>query len=169
MIRVMPNDSRALIDADHAAFIQRGISIDISSCGHDRLPVSARAIGCCVSDDHRTLTILVSERQAEAVVAGVRQRGVLAVSFSEPSTHRTVQLKGSDAVVASASSADLAHAARYRGNYTRELGLLGYNPDLIFALLSCPDDDVVAISFTPNAAFSQTPGPNAGQALLVHA
>ena len=165
----MPSDSTPLIDADHAAFIQRGISIDISSCGHDRLPCSARAIGCRVSDDHRTLTILVSERQAEAVVASVRQRGVLAVAFSEPSTHRTVQLKGVDAVVAPAGAADLAHVQSYRDSYARELGLLGYNPDLIYALLSCPDDDIATISFTPNAAFSQTPGPNAGQALLVHA
>lgn len=165
----MPSEFTPLIDADHAAFIQRGISIDISSCGHDRMPVSARALGCRVSDDHRTLTILVSHSQARAVVAGVRQRGVLAVAFSEPSTHRTVQLKGVDAVVAAAGPADLAHVGAYRDSYARELGLLGYNPDLIYALLSCPDEDITTISFTPSAAFSQTPGPNAGQALLVHA
>ncbi len=165
----MTTHTTALIDADVAAFIQRGIAIDISACGHDRLPASARALGCRVSDDHRTLTILVAASRAAGVLAGVRQRGAVAVAFSEPSTYRTVQLKGSDAVVMAAGASELAHVAAYRDSYARALGLLGYNPDLTYALLACADEDISSIVFTPNAAFSQTPGPNAGQALLVHA
>jgi hypothetical protein len=32
-------------------------------------------------------------------------------------------------------------------------------------LLACPDSDIVALCFAPCAAFSQTPGADAGQAL----
>ncbi len=158
-----------LIDADHAAFIERGISISISACGRDNLPSVTRALGCRVSADRRTLTVLLGQRAGAAVLADIRASAQVAVVFSEPSTHRTVQLKAVDAIVESASGADLQHVARYRDSYTRELGLLGYNRALAAALLACPDEDIVAVSFTPSAAFSQTPGPNAGQALLVHA
>lgn len=157
-----------LIDADHAAFLQGGISISVSSCGLDRMPSAARAMGCRVGDEHRTITIFLSASHGFALLGHVRQRGVLAVVFSEPASHRTVQLKATDAMVRTVSGADVEHVSRYRAGYARELGQLGYNPALILALLACPNDDLAAISFTPSAAFSQTPGPNAGQVLLVH-
>lgn len=165
----MPTTKAPLIDADHAAFIQRGISISVSSCGLDRMPSAARALGCRVSDDYRSITILLSASAGFTLLGHVRQRGVLAASFSEPATYRTVQIKATDALVRPVNGADVEQVARYRASYARELGQLGYNPALILALLQCPNDDLAAISFTPGAAFSQTPGPNAGQVLLVHA
>lgn len=165
----MPTDTAPLFDADHAAFMQRGVSLSVASCGHANLPSVARALGCRIADDQRKVRIMVSEKQAADVLAHVAQRGALAVVFSEPSTHRTVQLKGQDASVEKVVAADLQAVARYRASFVQELVPLGYDPKLIHALLACPDADLAVLAFTPNAAFSQTPGPNAGQALLVHA
>lgn len=165
----MAHTKAPLLDAEHAAFLQRGVAISVSSCGLDRMPSAARALGCRVADDYRSITILLSASQAFTLLGHVRQRGVLAASFSEPATYRTVQIKANDALVRPVNSADIEHVARYRASHARELGQLGYNPALILALLQCPNDDLAAISFTPAAAFSQTPGPNAGQVLLVNA
>jgi hypothetical protein len=159
----------ALFDAELAAFMQGGISLNIGSCGADLRPSVARAVGCRIAQDRRTVRILVSKVQAAPVLGHVRAAGALAAVFSEPATLRTVQLKGVDASVEPASAEDLAIAAAYRQAFISHLEPLGYAPALIGALLACPDADIVAVRFTPSAAFSQTPGPDAGRALGVPA
>jgi len=161
----MPTAHEPLFDADQAAFMQRGISLNLGSCGPGLQPSVARAVGCRISADRRTVRMLVSATQAAALIADVGQGGALAAVFSEPSTHRTLQLKGHDPVVETATAGDLAAVARYRDGFVEELRPLGYPPALILALLACPDSDIVALCFTPCAAFSQTPGPDAGCAL----
>jgi hypothetical protein len=164
-----PPDELPLIDSSHAAFITRGVSISVSSCGADLMPSIARAFGCRVSTDRHEVTLLVSRRQADDLLAHVRERGVIAAAFSEPRTQRTIQLKGVDASTANCTAADLQLASSYRTAFSHELSLLGFSEPLIHTLLSCPATDIASITFSPSAAFAQTPGPNAGQVLLVHA
>jgi hypothetical protein len=158
-----------LFDDELAAFMQGGISLNLATCGADLRPGVARAVGCRVSPDRRTVRLLVSRAQAAQVLAHVGATGKLAAVFSEPGSHRTVQLKGVDARAEAAHADDLLVAALYRGAFVAHLEPLGYPPALIQALLDCPDRDLVAVCFTPSAAFSQTPGPTAGQALRVPA
>lgn len=162
-------DELPLIDSSHAGFITGAVTISVSSCGAGLMPSMARALGCRVSSDRHLVTLLVSKKQAESLLRHVRERGVLAVAFSEPASHRAIQLKGSDATCASASAADLQLATRYRAMLAQALSQQGLAPQLAEALLACPATELASISFSPSAAFSQTPGPNAGQALLVHA
>lgn len=154
-----------LFDCDHAAFMQSGVSLHAASCGEDQLPSAARALGCRISDDRLNVRVLVQAPQATELLADVRRNGALAVVFSKPSTHRTLQLKGGDAAPCPADADDLLAVARYRDAFVAETSALGHPAPLIRALLDCADEQIVAISFTPNAAFSQTPGPQAGQAL----
>jgi hypothetical protein len=162
---LMQNDSVSVLDADHAAFMQRGISIGIATCDQHNVPSQVRATGCRISADRRCVTIFISAIQAARVVADVRSNGVVAAVFSEPSTHRTVQVKGHDANVSAIADGDLLVVDAYRDAFARELEPLGFNEVIIRALLACPSADLVAVSFTPTAAFSQTPGPNAGEPL----
>jgi hypothetical protein len=163
----MNTNTTPLIDTSHAAFITRGISISVSSCGADLMPSVARGIGCRVSKDRHSVSVLVSKIQAAELLAHVRERGVIAVAFSEPATHRTIQLKGVDAGVVDASADDVLQAALYCDSFTHELSHLGFDARVVRTLLACVPHDMARITFTPNAAFSQTPGPHAGQALLV--
>ena len=161
----MDTSPAPLIDTELAAFMQRGISLNVGSCGLDLLPSVARATGCRVSADRLTVRMLVSRHQAAAVIAHVETGAALAAVFSEPSTHRTVQFKAHHARVESAGAEDIAAVARYRDGFVEELRPLGYAPELIRSFLACPDADIVALRFTPCAAFSQTPGADAGHAL----
>ncbi len=154
-----------LFDCDHAAFMQSGISLHAASCGEDKLPSAARALGCRISDDRLNVRVLVSKTQAAQLLADVGRSGALAVVFSRPSTHRTLQLKGRDAVCVAADADDLRVAARYREAFVAETSALGHPTHLIDTIFDIPQDDIVVLSFTPDAAFSQTPGPQAGQAL----
>lgn len=161
----MQTNQAPLIDTELAAFMQRGISLNLGSCGPDLLPSVARAIGCRISADRATVRMLVSKRQGAALIADVETGAALAAVFSEPSTHRTVQFKAHHARVEPASAQDIAAVARYRDGFVEELRPLGYAPELIRSFLACPDADIVALRFTPYAAFSQTPGAGAGHAL----
>ncbi len=92
--------------------------------------------------------------------------GRIAVVFTQPSTHRTIQLKGTDAALvrATASSIDCS-AQHHREMWIEELCQLGYTREFSAAVWGPLPETLAAIAFTPTAAFQQTPGPGAGQAL----
>jgi hypothetical protein len=160
----MSDEFPPLIDEDQAAFLQRGLSITAGTAGGE-FPEMCRVLGCRLSADRRRMRILLSRRQGAALLADVRASGRIAVVFSEPSTHRTIQLKGADASLLPASVEDAALARRHRDAFVAEVEVLGFRADMAGALHACPDDELVAIHFTVEAAFSQTPGPRAGDSL----
>lgn len=153
------------IDEDLAAFLLSGISISPGSRSRELVPSVTRAVGARLSPDRSRVTVLVRPSQSGEFLADVRATGRIAVVFSEPSSHRTVQLKGEDAVVEAPAPGDAAIAARHRGEFSKCLADLGYSPDLGRLLIEGDPEDLVAVAFTVSAAFVQTPGPAAGQAL----
>jgi hypothetical protein len=144
-------------------FMQCGVSLVVGACSDDRTPVVARATGCRVSRDDGRVTLLISATQGAEVLRCVRQNGAVAVVFSKPSTHKTIQLKGRDAVVSGPEESDLALALGYQQRFSEELAPLGFDPALIRTFLACPPADLVTLTFTPSEAYVQTPGPGAGQ------
>lgn len=160
----MPSAAR-LIDAELAAFMEGGISLNLAACSDALEPSVARAIGCRVTDGGRTVRLLVSQQQAALVLEHISRNGRVAVVVSRPSTHRTVQLKAEGARIERAGDDDLAAVYRYRDSFPAELAQLSYQGAMIRAFLACSDDDVRAVVFTPGAAFLQTPGSAAGREL----
>ena len=84
--------------------------------------------------------------------------------FSQPSTHRTIQLKGSDARVTRVTSADRDIAQRHLRTWVEDLQLAGYAADFARTVRG-EAPDLVAVTFTLASAFLQTPGPAAGRRL----
>jgi hypothetical protein len=154
-----------LLDEDNAAFIQSGISILAASRDDALVPSIARASGCRVSKDRQAVSIFLPLSQALQLVADVRRCARIAVVFSRPSTHRTLQLKGDDARVRAAGSDEAASIPAYVEAFAREIGLLGHTEEQARTMFEFRAEDLVAIDFTPNAAFEQTPGPKAGTPL----
>jgi hypothetical protein len=64
-----------------------------------------------------------------------------------------------------ATEADRPLLARYLGSMEHEIGRVGYPPVVTRAMLAHKLEDVVAVTFTPEQAFDQTPGPQAGRRL----
>jgi len=155
-----------LLDAEHAAFVLlAGISMTAASRGADNAPQLGRAVGCRVSADRARVTVLVPADQNPELVEALRASRAVAVVFSQPSTHRTIQLKGIDAVVEPAAPDDRERAARWSAAFVAELAALGYDARMVDAFLWCDPAGLVAVSFSPCAAFQQTPGPGAGAPL----
>jgi hypothetical protein len=89
---------------------------------------------------------------------------MIAVVFSQPSTHQTIQLKGTDARVVRVTAEDRAAARKHLLGWSGDLERIGFDAPFAAALHGGAGQ-LAAIRFTPAAAFQQTPGPAAGQPL----
>jgi len=155
----------APLDPEHAEFIGGGASIIVAGRDAGNETTVSRAVGCRVADNRRRVTVFVSAAQSGALLADVRANGVIAVVFSQPTTHRAIQLKGTDAEVVPLTEDDPHLLAAYRGRLAAYVAPLGFSEAFVRTFLNVPPGDVVAIAFTPSAAFTQTPGPKAGSPL----
>jgi hypothetical protein len=163
-IRRMSAPSPAF-DETHAAFMESGVSVHLASRGPANVPSVARALGCRIAPDRNRVTIFLSAAQASDLLADLRGSRMAAAVFSRPSTHQTIQIKGDDVTVDALADGDLARIAAYADALVRDLQALGYTEAFGRALVDFDPADLVAVAFTPKAAFRQTPGPNAGAPL----
>jgi hypothetical protein len=154
-----------LIDASQIAFMCGGVSISIATCGDDGMPQLVRGIACKVAGDGREVTVFVPAEKSLAAQRDIAANGAIAVTFSQPSTHRTIQLKSRDAHIADLPPDGPALVDAYCDAFIAEVGQIGFKAPMVRSLLSCPPGQLVALSFCPGEAYSQTPGPNAGKAL----
>ena len=159
-----PQGQGLQLDAEHAAFIQGAVSVVVGTRNSQHVPDVLRGCGCRVSRDRRRVTVLVEPARSGTVLDNVAANGMIAVVFSQPSTHRTLQLKGCDARVVRATTADRGISGRHLHAWMLDLQLVGYTADFARAVRG-EGLDLVAIRFTVAAAFQQTPGPAAGQPL----
>jgi len=150
------------LDAGHAAFIQGPVSVIVASRNAELLPDVVRGCGCRVSRDRRQVIVLIEADRASTLLDDIAANGMIAAVFSQPSTHKTIQLKGTDARVVSVTAADRAAAQRHLRDWSEDLGRIGYK-EAFAAALHGGAGALAAIRFTPTAAFQQTPGPGAGQ------
>lgn len=152
-----------MLDAEQAAFIQGGVSILVAGRDPDNLPRLARAFGCRVSEDRRVLTVLLARYQSAGLLAAMRANRAVAVVYTLPSTHRSLQLKGDDATIGPIVPGDVERAQAYADSFAGELLSHGHTEAFCRALLWLDPGELVAVSFTPSVAFDQTPGPRAGE------
>lgn len=151
-----------LLSEEVAAFIQGGVSMTVASRDDRLVPSIVKACGCRVSDDRRTVTLLMFAEPAAAVARDIAHGGQAAVVFSQPSTNRTLQLKGRDVRPVPVQPADVALVRRYLALFADELGHLGWDLAYVEALFWHDPSQLIAVRFTPEGAFQQTPGPGAG-------
>ncbi len=159
------NIPRSILDADTAEFLQRRASIVAASRDAKNRPSSARAYGCRVAAENQSLTIFVLRAQATRLLSDIKACGRVAVVFSRPTTHRTLQFKGEDARVGSLEAGDAQIITEWVGSFVVELSSLGFMAPFVHAAFAIQPDEMDAITFTPTEGFAQTPGPGAGARL----
>lgn len=156
--------SPPLLGPDQAALMARPVSIIVGTSNAAHQPHVTQAAGGRLAEDGRGVTVLLPRTGSEQVIADLQANGRIAVVFSEPTTHQTLQLKGRDAVVGACTPQHEALAARYLEGFIDEIGRLGFTAELAHTIL-CREGGLVPVHFTPDEAFEQTPGPSAGARL----
>lgn len=158
--------AQATLGPQELAFLKnQPLSIVAASRGPDNIPALSRSLGCRLSDDLRQITLFFPEADAHELLACIGQSGNLAVVFTLPRTHEAFQLKGPAVVAGKAPETDFDLVDSYRRAFVAHLDEMGYSRTGIETMLACDPHDLVAVTFTPSAVFSQTPGPNAGHAI----
>ena len=155
----------ALLNPQHIAMVDRGVSVIVASRDAALRPSIMRGVGSAIDPGGTQVTVYLRRSQSRQLLQDIAAGSGLAVVFSEPPTHRTLQLKARTATQRPAGPADLPLLQRYLASMQSELAQVGYGPAFVAAMLSAPLEDVVAVQFSPEAAFDQTPGPRAGTPL----
>ena len=154
-----------LADEANYALLRTGYMVTVASRDAAHVPSVARALGCRVAPDRRRVTAFVLASQSATLLRDLRATGVIAAIFSQPSTHRTIQLKGADAAVGAIEPGDLELIDANAAAALADLLLSGFPESFGRTMFAYDAPDVVAVGFTPSTAFVQTPGPQAGRRL----
>ena len=142
-----------------ATFAESGLSMHIGTRDGQLRPAVTRAVGLRVWPGGSQLTLYLAEATSRACVANLRENGKLAVTFSRPATHETVQIKGSVREVREATPEERPFVEDYRERFAQNLAPAGLPPRLTRRLRCWP---AFAVDLEIEAVFAQTPGPGAG-------
>lgn len=160
----MPRKKAAspLLDESQAAFLGGPVAINMASRDARGYPSLTRGFGCRVSPDLLEVVVYVARRQAEPLLRDLAAGAPVAVVFSRPLTHQTLQLKGERARLRHLQAGERESMQAAGDAFTAEIMSLGYPGHFSHALMSACADEATAVVFTPTAVFEQTPGPKAG-------
>src|SRR5262249_32308195 len=120
-------------------------------------------VGPEVSADGRSLRMCVTAAEGSRMRANLELNGAVAVGFSPPTIARAVQVKGVATVMGEPQAADLERGERHVRSLGAEAERIG--PPVELSRRMFVGTGLVAIQFSIDEVFDQTPGPTAGRRL----
>jgi len=156
------NTPTPLLSPQLISLIQKGVSTIVASADTAMRPSIMRAVGSTITPDGLTLTVYLARQQSRQVLLDLASTGRIAVVFSQPHSHRTVQVKANHVRMRPMQASDLPILQQYLSNMEDEIALVGFDAAFTRRMLAYNMEDVVAVSFEAHEAFDQTPGPMAG-------
>jgi hypothetical protein len=154
-----------VLSSDVVSFCQSGQSIVLGSRQSDGSPIGGAALACRIDPRSQTVRLVLKKTPNAPLLQAIAQGGGIAATFSQPTTHKSIQLKGRSARAGAARAEDKQLAAEQTAGFYRELVTVGYPELFAHALNSFDAGDLGVLTFTATEAFLQTPGPDAGSAL----
>lgn len=151
-----------MIHPELADYLQSGISILLGTRDAGLVPACARGVGVRVEPGGAEVTLFVPRATGANIVANLEDNGRLAVTFSRPVDHRSIQLKGRVVAIRDATEEERREVEAYRLAYAATLGYIGLPPRLTARVRNWPCH---AVRLRVEALFQQTPGPGAGGAV----
>lgn len=164
-----PVTSLASTPTDTCELLQRPLSVIVGTRDAANRPHLVRALGYRVHQSGvptRGLTVFLDMVGAAQVIADVRENGQVAVVFSQPTTHRSVQFKSALARIEPQQPGDPDLVLAYIERMLAEICSLGYPRELIAAMFNHHPEKLINLAFVADQVFEQTPGMLAGQ--LIH-
>jgi hypothetical protein len=153
-----------LLSDEIVEFIESGVSIVIGVVGSDGRAQTGRALAVRMGPDGAIR--LIYPMEGNATVAAAAQSGnPIAVTFSAPLSHRTVQIKGFTCKAEELDPEDLISAECQSDAFAAILGAIGYPAYFVQAFRDFRSAPLGVLSFPAQAAFEQTPGPGAGRSI----
>ena len=154
----------AAISDEIVAFIESGLSIIVGVVGPGGRALPGRALAARVTRDAR-IRLIYAEQGNAAIAATAQSGGPIAVTFSAPLSHRTVQIKGFSSRPETLLPEDEASTRQQTDALAATLSAIGEPPGFVEAFANYRSSPLRVLSFQAKEAFEQTPGPGAGRSL----
>jgi hypothetical protein len=152
-----------VLDSSVVEFIQAGVAVGVATRDDDLRPEFARGWGPEVSTDSRSLRLCVSAPEGSRMRANLERNGAVSVGFSPPTIARAVQVKGVAGWVGEPEAADLERVERHVRSFVAEAARVGAPAELSQRMFM--RTGLMAVEFSIDEVFDQTPGPTAGRRL----
>jgi hypothetical protein len=143
-------------------FLRGGVAIVVATRDALLRPEIARGWGLEVSPDGSAVTLCVGLASGSPTRANLDLNGAVAITCSQPSTYRTVQLKGTVVELAEPDDARLERVREHLAAFVEEVWRVGVHREGAESLL---EPDLVQATVAVRDVFDQTPGANAGARL----
>lgn len=151
-----------LLVEEAARFVESGITVIVGSRDARLVPDCTRAVGVRVEAGGAEMTVFLPRATSETTLANLADNGRIAVAFTRPVDHRSIQVKGRVVAIADATAADRVWIDRHRGDLVQSWGYVGIPPRRTLRVAHWP---AAAVRFALETGFLQTPGPGAGARL----
>jgi hypothetical protein len=153
-----------IISQEIASFIQSGVSIIVGVVGADGRARAGRALASRVMEGG-IIRLIYPEEGNSVVTAAAQSGGQIAVTFSAPLSHRTIQIKGVNCRTEALGPEDRISADFQSDVFAAVLIGIGYPSAFVSAFCDYRATPLSVLSFSVRAAFEQTPGPGAGRSI----
>ena len=156
----------AVLDAEHVAFMSGdAISSAVSARDASKQPSVAKGFAIRVRADRQTIEVFVDAQRAAGVLHDLSAGSPVAIVCSEPSSHRSIQVKGERARIEAIAPGDERFVAGKVEAIVAHIAPLGYGEPALRAYFAFTPSALTKVVFAATAAFLQTPGPGAGAPL----
>jgi hypothetical protein len=151
------------IDDELKEFIHRGVAVVLGTASAEGKPHVTYVWGPKVLDSRTQLHVFLERPRSEQAVTNLEETSLAAVTFAEPVSYRSFQLKGRYQGMTPASPDEAAWVQRHRELFASQTALIGDSPGV--RRNAWMEADLLRLEIDVDAAFDQTPGPHAGQPL----
>jgi hypothetical protein len=151
-----------MLPEEHVTFVESGVSVLVGTRDAGMRPFGLRAMGAKVHADRKTLTVFIPDQTAERTLADLRDNGRIALTFTRPIDHRSMQLKGKAIAIRAATEDERPFLESYVEGWARHLVVVGLPRAIGSRLTYWP---ATAVDVIVEASYHQTPGPSAGKCL----
>lgn len=140
--------------------MEGGVSLLVGSRNAELRPACARAFGVEIEAASGTATLFLPAAGAQLTLSNLRENGLIALTFSRPIDHRSLQVKGRVVSITEANERQQRVQERYFSLFCEGLRYSGMRESLLRRIRYSPS---WAVCFRIESMFDQTPGPGAGR------
>jgi hypothetical protein len=152
----------AVLPADLVEFVESGVSVLVGTRDAQLRPHAMRGFGVTCDPDRKGIALYLAEAVSQAVLADLRDNAQVAVTFSRPIDHRSLQLKGTVLEIRPITSGERLIQERYLAAWVEQVYQVGLPRALGRRMQIFPS---FAVQIALQEIYQQTPGPGAGRRL----
>jgi hypothetical protein len=155
---------KLVFTAELVEYMESGVSLLLGTRDAALRPASARAFGVEVDAPSSTATVFIAAAGTGITLSNLRDNGRLALTFSRPIDHRSLQVKGRVLSISETDERQRGVQDRYFSRFAEGLIFTGLQQNLLRRIRYFPS---YAVHFQIESMFDQTPGPGAGRSTAV--